>query len=114
MHKLWLVVIVVKEYLYQEFHFYLPKMKIILFFFFFKMTQFPFQLNFTMTINKAQVQTLDYVRIYICRQIFCHRQLFFFFFFEEINRQLYVALSRAKTAAFFLGQNLVKIAFNIY
>ena len=77
------------------------------------MTQFPFQLNFTMTINKAQVQTLDYVRIYICRQIFCHRQLFFFFF-EESHRQLYVALSRAKTAAFFLGQNLVKIAFNIY
>ena len=39
---------------------------------------------------------------------------FFFFFFEESHRQLYVALSRAKTAAFFLGQNLVKIAFNIY
>ena len=38
----------------------------------------------------------------------------FFFFFEESHRQLYVALSRAKTAAFFLGQNLVKIAFNIY
>ena len=38
-----------------------------------------------MTINKAQGQTLDYVGIYLPQPVFCHGQL-------------YVALSRAKTA----------------
>ena len=84
MHKLWLVVIVVKEYLYQEFHFYLPKMKIILFFFFFKMTQFPIQLNFTMTINKAQGQTLNYVRIYLPTNILSKTTFFSFSFLRKV------------------------------
>ncbi|XP_027183825.1 ATP-dependent DNA helicase PIF1-like [Coffea eugenioides] len=52
----------------------------------FKQTQFPISLCFAMTINKSQGQTLDFVRIYLKEPVFLHRQL-------------YVALSRAKTSA---------------
>ncbi|KAL3516946.1 hypothetical protein ACH5RR_023848 [Cinchona calisaya] len=52
----------------------------------FKRTQFPVRLRFAMTINKAQGQTLDYVGIYLREPAFSHGQL-------------YVALSRARTAS---------------
>ena len=65
------------------------------------MTQFPIQLNFTMTINKAQGQTLNYVRIYLPTNILSKTTFLFFYFLEESHRQLYAALSRAKTTAFF-------------
>ncbi|KAF5459976.1 hypothetical protein F2P56_019880 [Juglans regia] len=52
----------------------------------FKRTQFPIRLSFAMRINKAHGQTLDFVGIYLPQPVFSHGQL-------------YVALSRAKTAS---------------
>ncbi|XP_027103304.1 uncharacterized protein [Coffea arabica] len=51
----------------------------------FKKTQLSVRLCFAMTINKAQGQTLDFVGLYLKEPVFGHGQL-------------YVALSRAKTA----------------
>ncbi|XP_027076803.1 uncharacterized protein [Coffea arabica] len=51
----------------------------------YKRTQFPVRLCFTMTINKSQEQTLDFVGLYLKEHVFS-------------QGQLYVALSRAKTS----------------
>ena len=41
----------------------------------FRRRQFPIQLAFCITINKAQGQTLDSVRIYLLDPVFSHSQL---------------------------------------
>ncbi|KAF3641569.1 hypothetical protein FXO37_22931 [Capsicum annuum] len=51
----------------------------------FNRTQYPLQLCFVMTINKAPGQTLDFVGIYLREPVFSHGQL-------------YVALSRARSS----------------
>nr|XP_016510429.1 PREDICTED: ATP-dependent DNA helicase PIF1-like [Nicotiana tabacum]XP_016510430.1 PREDICTED: ATP-dependent DNA helicase PIF1-like [Nicotiana tabacum]XP_016510431.1 PREDICTED: ATP-dependent DNA helicase PIF1-like [Nicotiana tabacum]XP_016510432.1 PREDICTED: ATP-dependent DNA helicase PIF1-like [Nicotiana tabacum]XP_016510433.1 PREDICTED: ATP-dependent DNA helicase PIF1-like [Nicotiana tabacum]XP_016510434.1 PREDICTED: ATP-dependent DNA helicase PIF1-like [Nicotiana tabacum]XP_016510435.1 PR len=51
----------------------------------FKRTQFPLRLCFSMTINKAQGQTLDFVGVYLYEPVFSHGQL-------------YVVLSREKSS----------------
>ncbi|XP_074297252.1 uncharacterized protein LOC141627958 [Silene latifolia] len=51
----------------------------------FQRKQFPIKLSFAMTINKAQGQTLERVGVYLPKPCFLHGQL-------------YVALSRARTA----------------
>lgn len=42
----------------------------------FKRTQFPLQICFAMTVNKSQGQSLDTVRLYLPRPVFCHGQLY--------------------------------------
>jgi len=38
--------------------------------------QFPLRPAFAMTINKAQGQTLQIVRVYLPKHVFCHGQLY--------------------------------------
>ncbi|KAK8458126.1 hypothetical protein SEVIR_3G313545v4 [Setaria viridis] len=50
----------------------------------FKRKQFPIRLSFAMTVNKAQVQTIPNISMYLREPVFSHGQL-------------YIALSRATT-----------------
>ncbi|XP_021762953.1 ATP-dependent DNA helicase PIF1-like [Chenopodium quinoa] len=75
---------------YQGEHVFIPKIKLRpsssqKYPFQFQRNQFPIKLSFAMTINKSQGQTLDQVLIYLPRSCFSHGQL-------------YVALSRARSA----------------
>ena len=55
--------------------------------------QFPIQLAFAMTINKAQGQTINHVGIDLCKPVFAHGQLYVAFSCATSSRNIKVLLS---------------------